>query len=281
MAVETCDGRAATITGAGTINGTAGMDVIVGSGGDDTIDGLGGMDIICAGDGFDFVTGGPGADRLFGEQDKDWIVGDTFGGPDVIGNTGADYIDAGPNGDSPAGQIVVGDNWAPTGTASSTGSGDTIKVPEGATDVVGDNKGKSASGGGNDNITIGARISPPESFLRRVFGGNEAVAPAGAASGGGSDTITGSPLTDYLVGDNTGSSVDGGGNDIINGGEGGDVLRGDNFLGNTIGPNGGKDILDGQDGDDSLSGGPAFDNCNGGDGTDIEDGTCEQVAGIP
>lgn len=46
-----CVGRAATITGAGSITGTGGDDVIVGSSGADSISGGGGNDTICAGGG--------------------------------------------------------------------------------------------------------------------------------------------------------------------------------------------------------------------------------------
>ena len=56
----TCEGKAATVTGSGTIVGTEGDDVIVGSAGDDTIFGLGGNDIICGGNGNDFLFGDSG-----------------------------------------------------------------------------------------------------------------------------------------------------------------------------------------------------------------------------
>ena len=43
----TCFGKSPTITGAGSIDGTANNDVIVGSDGADVIDGKGGNDLIC------------------------------------------------------------------------------------------------------------------------------------------------------------------------------------------------------------------------------------------
>ena len=60
----TCLGRAATIVGAGEINGTTGDDVIVGSAGADRISALGGDDVVCDGAGADTVDLGEGDDTL-------------------------------------------------------------------------------------------------------------------------------------------------------------------------------------------------------------------------
>src|SRR5688500_7432959 len=77
-----CFGQAATITGSGTINGTAGADVIVGSSGADVIDGLGGDDLICGLNGDDQLIGGPGNDKLDGgagdESAGAGMTGDSF-----------------------------------------------------------------------------------------------------------------------------------------------------------------------------------------------------------
>src|SRR5262249_23977768 len=51
-----CAGFDPTITGAGTVTGTAGDDVIVGSAGDDTIEGGAGADLICGLDGNDTIA---------------------------------------------------------------------------------------------------------------------------------------------------------------------------------------------------------------------------------
>lgn len=55
-----------TVSGAGTITGTAGNDLILGSSGADTIDGLGGNDCILGGGGDDVITGGEGTDICLG-----------------------------------------------------------------------------------------------------------------------------------------------------------------------------------------------------------------------
>ncbi|WP_298818658.1 hypothetical protein [Chloroflexus sp.] len=59
-------GLSAIITGAGTIQGTAGNDLIVGSAGNDTIDGLGGNDCLIGGQGSDALIGGAGFDVCIG-----------------------------------------------------------------------------------------------------------------------------------------------------------------------------------------------------------------------
>ena len=76
-----CFGKPATITGSGTIDGTAGNDVIIGSAGDDTIDGLRGNDLICALGGGDVVMGGLGNDQLDGGEGDDFMRGDAFNPP--------------------------------------------------------------------------------------------------------------------------------------------------------------------------------------------------------
>jgi Ca2+-binding RTX toxin-like protein len=55
-----------TVSGSGTITGTAGNDLILGSSGADTIDGLGGNDCILGGGGDDLITGGDGTDICLG-----------------------------------------------------------------------------------------------------------------------------------------------------------------------------------------------------------------------
>ena len=92
-AVPMCDGRFATITGAGDISGTAGPDVIVGSDGADRIVAGGGADVICAGAGQDTVDGGAGDDIL---RTRDGFV-DTLlcgDGADTITADAEDALDA-------------------------------------------------------------------------------------------------------------------------------------------------------------------------------------------
>lgn len=100
-----CFGETATITGAGTIQGTPGDDVIVGSRGRDVIDGRGGNDLICGGGGKDKLTGGDGDDSLDGGGGNDRLIGGDGddlllgkGGRDKLqGGRGADITDGGGN----------------------------------------------------------------------------------------------------------------------------------------------------------------------------------------
>jgi hypothetical protein len=101
MAVPTCDGRAATITGtadADVIEGTPEDDVIVAYGGNDVINGYAGNDVICANGGKDRVRGGPGRDLIFGGTGDDVLFGQ--GWKDIIyGNAGDDQIYGGKGPD--------------------------------------------------------------------------------------------------------------------------------------------------------------------------------------
>jgi hypothetical protein len=138
-AAPTCFDRAATITGAGTINGTAGNDVIVGSDGSDLIDGRGGNDRICGLGGGDFLSGGRGDDQVDGGAGGDEVVGDVFAqSGDVVGG-GNDRVFGGDGDDR-----ITGD--------SATYDGD-------------------ANGGGNDELFGGNGDDLMSGDSRAVFGG--------------------------------------------------------------------------------------------------------------
>lgn len=65
---------AITISGSGTITGTAGNDLILGSPGTDTMDGLGGNDCLVGGGGDDVLTGGEGTDVCLGGPGNDTFI---------------------------------------------------------------------------------------------------------------------------------------------------------------------------------------------------------------
>jgi hypothetical protein len=94
-----CFGQSATISGSGTITGTAGNDVIVGSPGPDTIDGLGGNDLVCGLEGDDVLIGGDGDDQLDGGDDDDTLRGGP-GNDRLLGGPGDDKLDGGAGQDS-------------------------------------------------------------------------------------------------------------------------------------------------------------------------------------
>jgi len=78
LALQTCNGKAATIVGTpgnDVLLGTPGDDVIVGLDGNDSINGKGGNDTICGGNGNDTIYGGPGNDQLFGNGGNDIVNG--------------------------------------------------------------------------------------------------------------------------------------------------------------------------------------------------------------
>lgn len=101
-----------TVTGAGTIVGTAGNDVICGSPGNDNISAGGGNDVVYAGAGDDTVDAGTGKDIVFGGFGADRIVGGD-GDDTLFGDQGTDFISAGGGNDIASGSedadVVVGD----------------------------------------------------------------------------------------------------------------------------------------------------------------------------
>jgi hypothetical protein len=86
-----CEGKRATIVGAGEIWGTPGDDVIVGSNGDDRIFGGLGNDIICGNGGNDYLRGGYGDDHLYGGPGDDIVAGN-WGYDWVYGDDGNDML---------------------------------------------------------------------------------------------------------------------------------------------------------------------------------------------
>src|SRR4029079_3730079 len=90
-----CNGRTATIVGAGTIEGTAGNDVIVGSDDGDEIEGLGGNDTSCARGGNELIEGGTGDDVVFAGGGSDTMIEDASanGADDLRGQGGNDTVD--------------------------------------------------------------------------------------------------------------------------------------------------------------------------------------------
>lgn len=100
-AIQTCDGKIATIVGTNGrdgLTGDKGDDVIMSLGDRDNVTGGGGNDRICLGDGNDEGSGGPGDDLVFGEGDDDELFGD--GGRDQLyGGDGTDEADGGPGND--------------------------------------------------------------------------------------------------------------------------------------------------------------------------------------
>ena len=102
-AVETCDGRPATIVvpakpgsfRTDPVVGTPGDDVIVGTDQADDIDGAGGNDTICGLRGADDLGGGAGDDRLFGGLDEAYSPDDDYFGDSIAPGPGDDYVDLG------------------------------------------------------------------------------------------------------------------------------------------------------------------------------------------
>ncbi|MFD8141885.1 FG-GAP-like repeat-containing protein [Streptomyces sp. NPDC059708] len=142
-----CNGKAATITGNGIVNGTSGDDVIATGNGNDTVSGNGGNDTICAfggndavsgGSGNDYIDGGDGNDAVSGGSGNDVVRGGAgddalsggSGNDTVVGGAGSDTLSGGSDTDVCAGDGNGGPALAGTDSVSPGGSCETVvEVP--------------------------------------------------------------------------------------------------------------------------------------------------------
>ncbi|MEV7541586.1 FG-GAP-like repeat-containing protein [Streptomyces sp. NPDC089915] len=142
-----CNGRAATITGNGIVNGTSGDDVIATGNGNDAVSGNGGNDTICTFGGNDAVSGGSGNDYLDGGDGNDAVSGGSgndvvrggagddalsggSGNDTVVGGAGSDTLSGGSDTDVCAGDGNGGPALAGTDSVSPGGSCETVvEVP--------------------------------------------------------------------------------------------------------------------------------------------------------
>jgi Ca2+-binding RTX toxin-like protein len=208
-AVETCDGRAATIVVplemafptstdyTKPVFGTPGDDVIVGTALADTIDGAGGNDVICGLEGGDALTGGGGADRLFGGLDG------RERGPDPEGNsTLGDLLVPGPGDDFvDAGLDPTADDF--------TYRPDQVRYDESATPVdvdltPGDGMGRAVGQGADTIVVVGQMAVVGSPYDDHIIG-----TPYGDVimSDRGSDLISGEGGDDWIFPDIAGFDV--------------------------------------------------------------------------
>jgi Ca2+-binding RTX toxin-like protein len=266
-----CFGQIATITDAGTINGTPGDDVIVGSNGDDTIEGAGGNDVICGRGGNDVISslsmtddltlparasikfnGGKGRDQLFapnntaditliGGDDTDYLEGRRHS--DLV-TSGTSYLSGGDGGDLIDGTSVVSGINAFQTNVIEGGAGDDLiatGIPSHATLSATVN-----GGSGDDGIA-------PNTFPVDYSYYSEITLELNGGSG--DDTIYGFTTDDLglVVARNT-----------LNGDQGNDELRGGNGIETTNAIDGG-------------SNGKPGDTCHRGVGSSDKIRRCEQI----
>jgi Ca2+-binding RTX toxin-like protein len=187
--------------GSQTYDGGPGDDVVFGQRGNDTLRGGEGNDQLFGGIGDDLLLGGPGDDRL----------GGGFGADSIDGQADDDYV----HGDGTIDRI-----------ADSGGGSDTLSYATGVTPGFG-------------GTTPDFGDFPPASGERGVrlflgdggLNGNNGIAAHGGGvdevSGGGFETVIGTPFSDYIVGTAASQTIYGGGGaDAIEGGGGADDLDG-------------------------------------------------------
>ena len=232
----TCQGRQATLTGAGTFSGTVGNDVIVGSAGVDRISALEGNDTVCGLEGNDTLIAAAGADVLDGGAGADLLEGGD-GADRLLGIAGDDVLRGGPGPDNMAGGAGI--DLARLGEIPTmAGIGET-PIHADADNVADDGHCCPAASEG-DNV---------QADIENISGGENSDTLTGSSlpnrliGGRGADTLTGLAGADVLEGGlNT---------DTLSGGDGADTLLGDeDTLGDTVG-----DIMSGGAGNDLLDGG--------------------------
>ena len=259
--VPFCGGKAATIVGAGAINGTPGDDVIVGSAGNDVINGGGGNDTFCAGAGNDVVRGAGGNDTF--------VEVDDAGADTIDGGGGTDTVTYAGRG---GGVNVTLDNLANDGEPGEADKVVAVEV------VVGTDFADVLTGTGGADRLVGG-------------GGDDQL--NGLA---GNDNLAGGPGRDTIIGDRGDDVIDegdGGGADVIDGGLGADTVtyagraqgvrvsvdnlandgeptEGDNVkLVETVIGTDHADVLTGSSAAETLNGLAGDDELRGGDGKDL------------
>jgi Ca2+-binding RTX toxin-like protein len=323
------DGPDTIVAGSGddVILGLGGNDTLIGGAGQDAVHGGDGNDLVigdraelgnanangsvdhdCVAGNFgnDLVVGDnyaehgnatgttAGRDIVKGGGDVDTVVGDnvTKGGlAKTASGAGQDWLAGSANGDS----LVIGDNYAPTGTAQG-GAGDSVNTGPGPDVAVGDNYSRTglAKGGGDDNDWNGKfQISGPFNDPYCSDGTTDTLCHyrgAGIHVQEGNDRAYGDSYSpNGVVGDGGGEDEIGGyhGADILRGGPQKDVIHGD-CLGDPsmqeCRDEGGNDDINGQGGPDKLFGYWGNDICDGGaldPAVDTFDPSCETVRNKP
>jgi len=209
-------------SGDDTIDGTNGNDYIFGEGGNDTLSGRGGDDFFRGDAGADTLDGGSGDDRLEGHDGDDILTGGD-GRDDLRGGDGVDTL--------------IGD------------AGDDKLHGGAGADII-------DGGMGTDELDY---LESDEAVYvnlatRELLGGH-----AEGDTFANIENVTGSDLSDVLIGDAQNNLINGErGDDIIYGGKGNDQLFGAQ----------GNDQLFGEDGDDVFDGFEGTEAMDGGDGID-------------
>jgi Ca2+-binding RTX toxin-like protein len=192
-----------------SIAGGAGNDNITGSGGADLIFGDAGNDVINGGAGNDTAFGGAGADTLTGGDGTNQLHGQ---------GTSFDVVR-----ETVSGTVVLADSSSQTASLTWDGGSNILRKDE-FIELTGT--------AGVENIDLSGFDLHPRGIT--------------VLAGEGADVIVGSPLADFLEGQDGNDTISGGaGADFIDLGDGNDIGRGDD----------GADLIFGGDGDDEINGG--------------------------
>ncbi|MBC6980597.1 S-layer family protein [Caulobacter sp. 17J80-11] len=224
------------------VSGGDGNDSLFGEAGDDVLVGEAGADNLYGGAGADTLTGGAGADTVRGEAGSDLYLYASGDGADVIEDVGAATdVDVLRLADLAPGDVtLVRTGYNLVVTVKATGEQITVS------------NHYYASTNGIERIEFaGGTVWTRAQFETLVTLGATLVQGAPILGTTGIDVLTGTGLTEFILGD--------AGDDTVNAGNGDDQLFGE----------AGNDVLRGEAGNDTIYGGAGNDSLTGGAGTDI------------
>ncbi|MEN1681434.1 MAG: hypothetical protein AAGJ46_17780 [Planctomycetota bacterium] len=239
---------------------------VFGGAGDDRLVGGAGVDILQGDDGNDLLIGGAGDDTLKGEAGNDYLRGEA--GIDYLyGGDGKDQLDGGAGGDFLHGDA---DNDRLDGGERADGESATDQLSGGDGDdhfVITDTSATSVlildSGGVADHVDLSASSKAAVVDLARgassTLGTGASTVTITLAGDADLEVATGTPLADYLIGNEL--------NNRLEGGTGGDTLVGLGGADTLIGGGGIDTLVSGDSG--GGSGDDAIDQLEGGQGDDI------------
>jgi Ca2+-binding RTX toxin-like protein len=226
-AADTLGGSAA----GNRLNGGPGADQMNGNGGDDALDGGGDADVADGGDGNDSVSGGAGADAVSGGAGDDFVDGSVA---PLVGADGNDQVAGG------AGNDVLGGGDGDDELDGGEGS-DSMGGGLGTDTADYENAAAAASAGAGAGGLTGAGLGAPSIRVSLDGTANDGLAKEGdnvqpdvenVKSGGGDDTVSGSPGTNGLTSGTGEDYLDGrDGEDVMSAGASRDVMQArDGFL---------------------------------------------------
>lgn len=250
------------------IYGGNGDDVLKAVVDDSIMHAFGGNDTVCGSDGNDIIYGNEGDDVLYADSGDDLVYGGN--GDDILdGGEGNDFLYDGSGNDT----YIFGRYYG-TDIISDSEGVSTIKMAEGISldeldiisvgeDVVITIKDS------EDKLIINGFAENPDNYILEV--GGESILLKDSITADGSEFLSGSEESDYIVNESSSVIAGGSGDDRIIGNDEDEIIFGDSGNDQIL-AGCGSDVIFGGSGDDYINGGDGNDKIDGGSGNDFVDG---------